>query len=142
MSKKLDLQTELTKLGIEFDPTATNAELEALLPSDNAVLKEPEDVISADTLVIQDPQLYKPTELPLVIKPPVGQDWLNPEQAQYAKTLNAAAYANKNWKSVKNTEIARLVEIGKDPEKFYLYTGIAKDENATLTITNKLLDSN
>lgn len=140
MSKKNDLQTELTKLNIAFDPSATNAELEALIPADSAVLKEPEDVINTSNLVVGDPQILRPTELPLVIKPPVGQDWLNPEQAEYAKILNAAAYANKNWPKVKDVEIARLVEIGTDPEKFYGYTGTAKDEVPSLTYKNKLLE--
>lgn len=140
MSKKEDLKTELTKLNIPFDPSATNTELEALLPADNAVLKEPEDVISASNLIVGDPQVLRPTELPLVIKPPVGQDWLNTEQAEYAKILNAAAYANKNWAKVKDVEIARLVEIGTDPEKYYVYTGTAKGEGPFLTYKNKLLE--
>lgn len=137
MSKKDDLQAELTKLDIAFDPSATNAELEALLPADDAVLKEPEDELQIE---VGDPQVLRPTELPLVVKPAAGQNWLNPEQAEYAKILNAAAYANTNWPKMKDAEIARLVEIGKDPEKFYVYTGTAKGEAPSITYKNKLLE--
>ncbi len=140
MSKKDDIKAELTKLKIAFDDNATISDLEALLPADDAVLKEPDDVITAKNIIVGDPQVLRPTELPLVITPPEGQDWANPEQAAYAKVLNAAAYANKNWKDVKIVEIARLVEIGNNPEQYYVYTGIAKEEAANLTYKNKLLE--
>lgn len=150
MAKKDDLKAELTKLNISFDPTATNAELEALLPAGNPVLQEPEDPIPApvatpetdltvDSLVINDPQVLLPKELPLVITPPAGKDWTNPEQAAYAKILNAAAYANANWPIMKNVEVARLIEIGKDPSKYYLYTGTQPGQTENLTYKNKLL---
>lgn len=110
--------------------------------------------ITVDNLVIGDPQAFKPTELPLVIKPPEGQDWLNDEQAKYAKVLNAAAYSNHAWtipqkndkgedipnSSIRDVELGRLVEIGKNPSKYYLYTGETKDENGKFSIKNKLLE--
>lgn len=139
MSKKADLQAELTKRSIAFEPTATNAELEALLPPDAAILKEPEDVISLDNLQVGDPQVFKPAELPLVIKPPAGQEWLNPQQAQYAKVLNAAAYANKNWEKVKDTELARLVEIGTSPDRYYDFTGEPREGNSNISYDEKKL---
>ena len=153
MSKKEDIKAELTKLGIAFDETATTAELESLLPADDAVLKEPEDVISVGNLQIGDPTALRPTELPLVVKPPVGMDWLNDEQVRYAQTLNAAAYSNKMWavpqkdsngkdipnSSIRDVELARLVEIGTNPDRYYFYTGEAKGEVPAFAIKNKLL---
>ena len=111
MAKKDDLKAELTKLGIAFDENATNKELEALLPAGDPILEQPEDLTEAhavdgglpsakpkapkadshDEIEVGDPQLLRPTELPLVIKPANGGEWKNEEQALYAATLNAAA---------------------------------------------------
>lgn len=93
--------------------------------------------ITIDSLQVEDPEIYRPKQLPLVIKPAEGQSWANPEQEAYAKILNAAAYSNPLWStnqttfdgveipnsSIKAVEIARLVEIGKNPSAYYKYTG-------------------
>lgn len=165
MAKKDDLKTELTKLGIAFDDSMTNAELEALVPAGDPVLSEPEDVpapiriAQAQTtpgglpsavskapaaeshvsVEVGDPQLLRPVELPLVIKPANGGSWANDEQARYAATLNAAAYSNPVlWAQVKDAEVARLVEIGTNPAKFYQYTGISP-QGENLSYKNKLI---
>lgn len=145
MAKKDDLKAELTRLGITFDDTMTNVQLEALLPADNVVSKEPEDApvapeVPANGIVVSDPQVLRPVELPLVIKPIEGQSWKNTEQEAYAKVLNAAAYARPaQWAIVKDAEIARLVEIGTNPDKYYTYTGTMKGDAGNFTIKNNLL---
>lgn len=127
MSKKEDLKAELTKLGIAFDDAAKNADLEALLPAGDAVLNEPEDALDIE---VDDPQDVRPQELPLLIKPANGGSWANNEQSEYAKILNAAAYANPtNWAVVKDVEIARLKEIGTNPDAYYKYTGTQRGQN-------------
>lgn len=170
MAKKDDIKAELTKLGIAFDEDAKVADLQALLPANDPVADEPEaapvaqsnddfikaklagavnlpsgtvDAPSADShddIEVGDPQLLRPTELPLVIKPAKGGEWKNEEQAMYASTLNAAAYSfPQRWAEVKDVEIARLKEIGENPAAFYKYTGTQKGENA-VTYKNKLID--
>lgn len=161
MAKKDDLKAELTKLGIAFDENATNKELEALLPAGDPILNEPEDLTEAhtvdtglpsakqtapvaesdDDIEVGDPQLLRPSELPLVIKPAQGGEWKNEEQAMYAATLNAAAYSFPDrWNEVKDVEIARLKEIGTNPDRFYFYTGTQKGASGTVSYKNKLID--
>lgn len=141
MAKKDDLKAELTKLGIAFDEDAKVAELEALLPAGDEVLTETEDAPEAnkDEIEVGDPEVLRPTTLPLVITPTSGS-WKNDEQALYAQTLNAAAYSfPQRWKEVKAVEIARLKEIGENPERYYFYTGTQKGED-NLQYKNKLID--
>lgn len=171
MAKKNDLKAELTKLGIAFDENAKVADLEALLPAADAVLSETPaptvveevanntalkemhgtnqpsgkiDVPTADShddIEVGDPQVLRPSELPLVIKPANGGDWKNDEQAAYAATLNAAAYSfPKRWVEVKDVEIARLKEIGTNPDAYYKYTGTQKGETGIVSYKNKLID--
>lgn len=96
---------------------------------------------SHDDIEVGDPQLLRPAELPLVIKPANGGTWKNDEQAQYAATLNAAAYAfPQRWAEVKDVEIARLKEIGTNPDRFYFYTGTQKGALGSVSYKNKLID--
>ncbi len=86
-------------------------------------------------IIVGDPEVLRPVELPLVVKLEDGQDWANEAQAEYAKTLNGYAYKNPTkWAKKKDELIARLTEIGEDPSKLNLYKGI--EEN--LTYGNKL----
>lgn len=173
MAKKDDLKAELTRLGISFDEDATAKELEALLPSDDVVLVEPDDAStneptvaeqnnalkvlhgtnlpsgkvdapaadSHDEIEVGDPQLLRPADLPLVIKPAGGGSWKNDEQAAYAATLNAAAYSfPQRWAEVKDVEVARLKEIGTNPDRYYFYTGTQKGATGVVSYKNKLLD--
>lgn len=112
---------------------------------------------AADSTVeldVTDPLVARPVELPLVVKPAKGSDWKNAEQAEYAKILNAAAYAHPDkWtknqedtngkeipnSSIKDIELKRLVEIGTNPARYYVYTG-SNPIQANLSYKNKLLD--
>lgn len=73
---------------------------------------------------VGDPEELRPVELPLVIKPAKGSQWANAEQAEYAAILNGYAYKNTRKFKVKKAKlIEQLVEIGKNPSKFYQLKG-------------------
>ena len=93
-------------------------------------------------VLVGDPEILRPKTLPLVIKPESGE-WENDEQAQFAKTLNGYAYKNsKSWKKKKNVLVKQLIEIGKNPDLFYVLSGRKKGEQTSkLTFSNKLLDT-
>lgn len=96
--------------------------------------------ITLDSIIVKDPQSLRPVDLPLVITPPEGKEWANTEQAEYAKILNAAAYRNPTkWAVKKEVEIARLIEIGSNPDAYYIYTGIQRGASGAVTYSNKLL---
>lgn len=90
-----------------------------------AVASVPEETVeTTDEFDVKDPEVFRPIELPLVITPKKGQDWKNPEQAAYAKTLNAYAYKNPTkWATRKEVELKRLAEIGNNPSKYQVYAG-------------------
>lgn len=107
---------------------------------------------SVDTsdIVVEDTEIYRPKELPLVIKPKDGK-WKNEEQEEYSRTLNAYAYKNPDkWNnnrlsaegieipnsSKKAVLIKRLAEIGENPMALYKY----KDKSKKLKFNNKLMD--
>lgn len=78
---------------------------------------------SSNGIIVGDPQELRPVELPLVVKPESGS-WENEAQEEYARTLNGYAYKNPaKWEQKKDTLIAQLAEIGKDPSKIVLYRG-------------------
>jgi hypothetical protein len=90
---------------------------------------------------VNDPEVLKPVELPLVIKPADGAEWQNEAQAEYARYLNAYAYKNpKKFATKKVVLIARLKEIGADPSKLHVYKG-TNEEESKLTFRNQLLDT-
>ena len=99
--------------------------------------------------VVQDPEVVKPKELPLLIKLPEGESWANKEQEEYAKILNAAAYCHpETWNRLqrdangqeipnsapKHVELKRLADIGKNPELFYFHTGLPRDPDKRFEI--------
>lgn len=96
---------------------------------------------------VADPLVLRPRELPLVVTP-AGGSWKNEAQAEYAKIVNAYAYKNpKKWnaviakegllsgKSKKDILIARLAEIGNDPEMLNKYS----PQDANTKFSNKLM---
>jgi len=91
---------------------------------------------------VADPEVFKPKELPLVIKPKSGK-WKNDAQAEYAKTLNGYAYKNQEkWKIKKDVLLARLKELGDNPDKLSYYRGgeisekLSYDNKAVKNILN------
>lgn len=112
------------------------AEVVADIPQDHGVTAP----ISEDALggiTVDEPEIYKPRELPLLIKPPKG-GWENDAQAEYARHLSAYAYKNKvKWDKKKKYLLARLVEIGEDAEAIVKYRG----NDSKLSFKNKLIQS-
>lgn len=155
---KKNLIAELTNAGIAHDPAATIAVLSALLPQAGGAAT-PEAQVSApvatapaapaetpaptatDDLDIQvaDPEVLRPKELPLVVTPGKGKEWKNPEQAEYARTLNGYAYRNPaKWGQKKAKLLANLVEIGSDPRAIIKFRS---NEDGHMTFKNKLIEN-
>jgi hypothetical protein len=140
---KTQLTAALTAKGIAFDPSLSNKALEALLktaPTDPVQAQSqseakaeiasampppaaPEAPTDLSDIEVGDPQVLRPVELPLVIKPKSGA-WDNDAQAKYARYLNAYAYKNpKKWEKKKQALLKRLVQIGTDPELLSQFRG-------------------
>lgn len=143
MSTKAEIIEKLTTAGITHDASATKADLEALLPEDQNVGDGSETI---GDIVVGNPQLLRPVELPLVVKPkgdidpadPLG-GWKNKAQARFAATVNAYAYKNPakfELKKLDRTDtdgqgrtrvikglISILAEIGKNPAAIQKYEG-------------------
>ena len=114
----------LKELGIAFDPKADLPTLKALVPEGTDLGAATADPADIDGIDVGDPEELQPVALPLVVKPSKGREWENEEQAEYAGYLNAYAYKNKKkWAKKKPVLLARLVEIGKNPELLGLYKG-------------------
>lgn len=72
---------------------------------------------------VSDPEIARPKELPLVVKP-VGGKWANASQEEFAATLNAYAYRNsEKWATKKDTLLEQLANLEKRPEDISLYRG-------------------
>lgn len=84
-------------------------------------------------LVVNDPQVLRPKELPLV----VTGNWKNDAQARFAATLNGYAYKNpEKWHTKKDVLIKQLEELGKNPGKIVLLEGI----ETRVSFKNKLIE--
>ena len=58
---------------------------------------------SSDKIIVRDPQVLRPTELPLVIELPEGA---SKAQIEFAKVLNGYAYKNpEKWASKKDNRV-------------------------------------
>ena len=97
---------------------------------------------SYEGIVVGDPLLLRPVELPLVVKPADEEvGWANDAQAEYANILNAYAYKNpKKWEIKKDVLLKQLVGLAKDPSKLSVYTGIAADEGR-LSYKNRVIEA-
>lgn len=83
---KDEIIAKLTELGIEHDPSQSPKKLSALLPDAGD---------ESDEIVVKDPLVIRPVELPLVITLPASA---SKAQVEYAKTLNGYAYKNpEKW---------------------------------------------
>lgn len=90
---------------------------------------------------VSAPQIIKPQDLPLVVKPGAGKEWANAEQAEYAKTLNGYAYKNPNkWEAKKGKLLKNLTRLATEPSYINFLRG-SVDENTRLTYSNKLMES-
>lgn len=153
---------QLTELGVVFDPEASDETLQKLLadhtnpagvppvapvttapavppaPAQTTPAPSEEDLAEFE---VADPEVLRPRELPLVVKPTSGS-WKNDAQTEYAGYLNAYAYANPDkWNKKKAVLLARLAEIGNNPSAIAKYRGNI-DQNARLEIRDTLRQSN
>lgn len=129
-----DAGVDLAASGLSTD--STHKDLDAALDEHDVQVGGGASGSGSGDLDIEvgDPQELRPRDLPLVIKPAKGQEWLNDTQARYAGYLNAYAYRNPaKWAAKKAVLLSRLQEIGKNPE------AIQKYESATpgLSFTDK-----
>lgn len=137
MSTKSEITEKLTAAGIDHDPEATKATLEALLPDEGTSSGEgnPQEIAG---ITVRDPLILRPRELPLVIPTPEG-GWANEAQAEYARYLNGYAYKNPEKWAKKMADrahtdgqgrsttikglVAKLAALAKNPELLTVYNG-------------------
>jgi len=139
MSKKLtkpEIIDKLTAAGIEHDPAAKVDSLRALLPEEEVGTNPGTTII--DGIEVGDPQILRPKELPLVVKPADGGEWKNEAQAKFAKVINAYAYKNpEKWATKKGVLLKQLAELGTNPGLLYILEG-GGDQN--LQFKNKIIE--
>lgn len=91
-----------------------------------------------DDFTVADPQVLRPKELPLVINPGKG-GWANPEQEEYAQTLNGYAYTNpEKWEQKKDVLLQNLRDLEKTPNNINRYRGMG----GGVSFTNKSFGPN
>lgn len=95
------------------------------------------DTTPKSNILVEDVQVLKPRELPLVVKPASGA-WANEAQEEYARTLNGYAYKNPTkWAKKKAVLLVQLENLATDPEGIVKLRGA----NTKLTFGNKLIAS-
>lgn len=88
-------------------------------------------------IIVEDPEILRPREFPLVVKPESGA-WANKEQEKFARTLNGYAYKNpEKWKVKKDVLIKQLKDLEKNPENLLILEG---GENPNLKFKNTLIE--
>lgn len=100
------------------------------MSKEKAIVKEKavEDVEKSDEIVVRDPQILRPVELPLVVILPEGA---SKAQKEYVNILNAYAYQNPDkWAVKKDILVAKLKELKNAPDPV--------EENARLSVGRKL----
>ena len=85
---------------------------------------------------IGKPKEIVPDSLPLILPTP-KDGWKNDNQAEYARYINGYAYKNPTkWETKKEVLIARLIEIGKNPEALFKYRG----HDTKLSFGNQMIE--
>lgn len=111
---------------------------EVVETAEEEVEETAEETDTSSEFEVSSPEIARPKELPLVVKPKGGA-WKNDEQARYAQVVNAYAYKNpEKWEnnlrdpqtgkeipdsSKKAVLLRQLSEIGENPEAVYKYMG-------------------
>lgn len=84
-------------------------------------IEEPKTNI-LDEFTVAPLEVLKPIERELIIKPKLGEQWKNEQQAAYARVLNGYAYTNPKKFAAKQVKLlTQLKEIGEDPEEAKKY---------------------
>lgn len=77
-------------------------------------MKKEDEIVSTQEIEVNDPQLLRPKELPLVVKLPENA---SNAQIAFAKTINAYAYQNpEKWADKKDALIAKLRSLENAPD--------------------------
>lgn len=125
---KTEIIAKLEALEIAFDPSASKKELLALLPKDQQGGSD-EDEADEDGIIVKDPEVLLPKQLPLVVTLPEGA---SKAQQEYVKILNAYAYQNpRKWAIKKEGLLKTLRSLKNAPDP-------VENENQKLTIGRKL----
>jgi hypothetical protein len=96
--------------------------------------------VSSDDIVVEEHEVPRAQELPLVITPKSGS-WKNTAQAKYAAVLNAYYYSNpKKWAKKKASLLKNLAILGDDPSQFARITGEQEQMSNNLTFRNRMID--
>lgn len=136
MSKKAKEEKKAkTQLEVETEVKAAKEKVKA---ADQvlAPVAKPKKLDISD-IEVEDPQILRPKELPLVIKPKSGS-WKNDQQAEYAGYLNAYAYSNpEKWATKKAHLLQKLAEIGENGNAINRYKGVI----AGVSYVNKLMST-
>lgn len=116
---KTEIIQKLKDLNIPFDEKLTNKELLALLPDES----------ESNDIIIRDPAVLRPVELPLIIQLPANA---SKAQVAFANILNSYAYQNTSkWASKKDALIAKLRNLKNAPDP-------VEDPNVRLSIGRKV----
>lgn len=101
------------------------------------VVEEVEQVVEevqetkASGFSVQDPEVLRPKELPLVITPDKGS-WANEAQAEYAQVLNGYAYKNPTkWAKKKDVLLVNLEKLETDPAYISFLRGNIEEDRKT-----------
>lgn len=114
MSQKEDIKAKLDAAGIDYDPTQTIAQLQALLAAPVSGTAASKASADEDGFIVKDPLELRPVMLPLVITIPESTSLA---QKAYAKILNSYAYQNpEKWKKKKKALIQKLRDLKDAPD--------------------------
>lgn len=125
----------MTKAEKEAAKAAKEAELEVEAEETTDEVETSTKAKKSEKIIVADPQVLRPRELPLVVKTASGK-WANEAQARFAANLNAYAYKNpEKWAEKKDVLIAQLEELATKPNKIVFYEGA----QGNLSYKNKLI---
>lgn len=81
-----------------------------------------------DEITITDPEINRPKELPLVVKPG-KKGWSNDAQEEYARILNGYAYSNpEKFRAKQDLLIKNLKNLADNPQMLAVYQGNAEGD--------------
>lgn len=92
----------------------TNKKIEEKVLAESTDVEVVDTVIDSDEIVVNDPEILRPRELPLVVVLPANA---SKAQVEFAKVLNGYAYKNPaKWNIKKTKLIAQLKALKNAPD--------------------------
>lgn len=102
------------------------------IPTVETVDETVDTVEVSDEIIVRDPEVLRPRELPLVVVLPEGA---SKAQIEFAKVLNGYAYKNpKKWAIKKAKLIAQLKALKNAPDPIELESGTLKFNNKLISL--------